>query len=192
MNHKHTHPHPPTRQLVQQFFCTYFMLISKTVLHSLHGQFEIYDEYSDCCYGFPASKIYYAYCVGWGFLTSAQTAILGWIIPCWGGGRLFRALWNVQQHLRPSPLDSRSTSLPPLSVVTTRDGCSQCQMSPRAQSQPLWRTTRVGHEKGSGVPWHCCLGTSCLGRQNKNHHHRNPHNSNASRTQRRGQVKSCY
>lgn len=84
-NKSQTHPPTPTYQAACSIvICTCFMLISKAVLHSLHGQFEIYDEYSDCCYGFPASKIYYAYCVGWGFLTSARIAILGWLIPYWG------------------------------------------------------------------------------------------------------------
>lgn len=152
MNHKHTHPHPPTRQLVQQFFCTYFMLISKTVLHSLHGQFEIYDEYSDCCYGFPASKIYYAYCVGWGFLTSAQTAILGWIIPCWGGGKAVPCLvecsaaspalpTRFQEHLPPSPLSCDNQRwLQPVSNVPSGAKPATVENYPCRPRERVWGT----------------------------------------------------
>lgn len=70
-NKSQTHPPTPTYKAACSVICSYFMLISKTVLHPLYGELEIYDEFQDCCYGFPACRIYYDYCVGQRFLTSA-------------------------------------------------------------------------------------------------------------------------
>lgn len=121
------------------------MLISKTVLHFLYGEFQIYDEFSDCCYGFPASRIYYPYCVGQRFLISA-------LLPFWAG--LFFAggervvLCIVGRLAAFLALPTRSIFPDFHSVVTTRFVFRQCHTSPRGQNHPLWRTLVIGHEKG--------------------------------------------
>lgn len=118
----------------------------------------MYDAFSDCCYGFLASRIYYTYCIDQGFLNSVLLPLQAGLFFV-GGGRAVLYIVGCLAAFLVLPIGSPFPS--PASVVTTRFVSRECQMSPRGQNHPLWRTPGVGHEKGSRLPQHWCLGRSC-------------------------------
>lgn len=110
----------------------------------------MYDAFSDCCYGFLASRIYYTYCIDQGFLNSVLLPLQAGLFFV-GGGRAVLYIVGCLAAFLVLPIGSPFPS--PASVVTTRFVSRECQMSPRGQNHPLWRTPGVGHEK-KGLGYH--------------------------------------
>lgn len=164
---KNPHALPPTP--------AYQAACSKTVLHLLQGQSEVSGEYSNGCYGFLASRIYYAYHAGRGLLITAQLpfgldySLLG-VRSCSVPWRVFRSIPCPLPT--PTLLDGKRTS-PPCVIQTGPD------VPEGAKSPTVEMSCRAPWEGGHATQHRCLLMKSG---QNKNrHHHHHPKVTNKSK-----------